>query len=75
MNDPRIAEARRIVVKIGSALLFDEVPGRIRSDWLAALADDIAALREGGAEAIVVSSGAIAARSTAAFPTRTPSPE
>lgn len=51
---------KRIVVKIGSALLVDEDSGEIRQDWLDALVDDIAALRRGGAEVVVVSSGAIA---------------
>lgn len=60
MTDPRLGGARRVVVKIGSALLVDEDHGRVRRPWLDALADDLAALRSGGAEAIVVSSGAIA---------------
>jgi glutamate 5-kinase len=53
-------DARRLVVKIGSALLVDEASGRIRQDWLAALAEDLAALKQRGAEVLVVSSGAIA---------------
>ena len=40
-----LALSRRLVVKIGSALLVDEASGDIRRDWLAALADDIAALK------------------------------
>jgi glutamate 5-kinase len=52
--------ARRLVVKVGSALLVDEAAGRTRSAWLAALTEDIAALRKAGTEVIVVSSGAIA---------------
>ena len=54
------AEARRIVVKIGSALLVDNAAGVLRSAWLDALCDDIAALRKSGKEVILVSSGAIA---------------
>lgn len=54
-------DSRRIVVKIGSALLVDGDTGAIRHDWLAALATDIAALKAAGAEVIVVSSGAVAA--------------
>ena len=50
--------ARRIVVKIGSALLVEG--GALRAAWLAALADDLAALRADGAEVVVVSSGSIA---------------
>ncbi|HXF55805.1 MAG TPA: glutamate 5-kinase [Hyphomicrobiaceae bacterium] len=52
--------ARRIVVKIGSALLVDRASGRLKSDWLDALADDVADLAREGKELIVVSSGAIA---------------
>ena len=52
--------ARRLVVKVGSALLVDEAAGLPRTAWLAALAEDIAALRRAGTEVIVVSSGAIA---------------
>ncbi len=57
---PTLAGSRRLVIKIGSALLV-EGEGRIRQDWLEALADDVAALRRGGSEVILVSSGAIAA--------------
>lgn len=53
------AKARRIVVKIGSALLVNRETGKLKADWLAALADDIAALKREGREVIVVSSGAI----------------
>ena len=56
---PDIATARRIVVKIGSALLVDRAKG-LRTDWLAALALDVAAGRGRGADVILVSSGAIA---------------
>lgn len=51
--------ARRLVVKIGSALLVDH-QGRLRHDWLDSLAEDLAACRSRGQEAIVVTSGAIA---------------
>ncbi len=57
--DP-LASARRLVVKIGSALLVEEKSGAIRRAWLDALGDDVAALRGGGREVILVSSGAIA---------------
>jgi len=57
----RIAAARRLLIKIGSALLVDEASGRIRHDWLAALAADVAALHDRGQQVAVVSSGAIAA--------------
>ena len=52
--------AKRIVVKIGSSLLVDAAGGALKAAWLGALADDIAALRAGGKEVVVVSSGAIA---------------
>ena len=55
-----LAGARRLVVKIGSALLVDERSGRVHRPWLAALADDIADLRRRGIEVVIVSSGAIA---------------
>ena len=55
-----LREARRVVVKIGSALLVDDESGGIRRKWLDGLADDVAMLRARGAEVLVVSSGAIA---------------
>ncbi|MEN9499319.1 MAG: hypothetical protein RIS83_1138 [Pseudomonadota bacterium] len=59
-SHPSLADARRIVVKIGSALVVDEATAAPRSAWLASVAADIAALRARGAEVVVVSSGAIA---------------
>jgi glutamate 5-kinase len=59
-GQPSLGAARRLVVKIGSALLVEGDSGTIRRDWLDALADDLAALKARGAEVIVVSSGAIA---------------
>ena len=55
-----LARAKRLVVKIGSSLLVDETTGRIRKDWLDALADDVALMRAEGKQVILVSSGAIA---------------
>ncbi len=55
-----LAAARRLIVKIGSALLVDEVSGDIRRAWLEALVDDIARCRARGQEVLIVSSGAIA---------------
>ena len=51
---------RRIVVKVGSALLVDRATGKLREDWLSAFVDDVAALAKGGREVLLVSSGAIA---------------
>jgi glutamate 5-kinase len=56
----RLHNARRVVVKIGSALLVDNESGLIRTDWLESLASDVAACREKGQEVLIVSSGAIA---------------
>lgn len=52
--------AERIVVKVGSALLVDAETGRPRSEWLAALMDDVAGLVKAGKRVVLVSSGAIA---------------
>ena len=57
---PALADARRLVVKIGSALVVDPQAGAPRAAWLAGVAEDIAAARARGTEVIVVSSGAIA---------------
>lgn len=54
-----LKQYRRITVKIGSALLVDRTTG-LKRDWLASLVDDVAALAAGGADVLVVSSGAIA---------------
>jgi glutamate 5-kinase len=63
LNDPgagqALAAARRLVVKIGSALLVAD-SGEIRRAWLDLLADDVARCRARGQEVILVSSGAIA---------------
>src|SRR5262249_32857402 len=55
-----LAKAKRIVVKIGSALLVDAATGEPARPWLAALAEDIVAARAGGQSVVIVSSGAIA---------------
>jgi glutamate 5-kinase len=52
-------EARRLIVKVGSALLVQE-DGRIRTGWLDSLAADLLEIRGRGREVIVVTSGAIA---------------
>jgi glutamate 5-kinase len=57
VSDP-LAGARRIVVKIGSALLVDGEA--LRRDWLKSLCTDVGALRRDGKDVILVSSGAIA---------------
>jgi glutamate 5-kinase len=52
--------ARRIAVKIGSALLTDGADGTLKQAWLEAIAADVAELRAQGRDVILVSSGAIA---------------
>lgn len=60
MSLPALADAQRLVVKIGSALVVDAARAEPRAAWLACVAADIAALRARGVQVIVVSSGAIA---------------
>ncbi len=55
-----LAPYRRLTVKIGSATIVDGATGRVRTEWLAALAEDLAALHKQGVSVVVVSSGAIA---------------
>ena len=55
---PNLTSFRRIVIKIGSALLVDN--NGIRHDWLGAMIADIAERIGAGQEVLVVSSGAIA---------------
>ena len=57
---PSLKSFRRIVVKVGSALLVDSAAGKLKRDWLDALAADIAALHKEKRDLLVVSSGAIA---------------
>ncbi len=57
---PALEEFRRVVIKVGSALLVDRSAGRLRHAWLAALAEDIAELHGRGVDVLVVSSGSIA---------------
>lgn len=57
---PEWDSARRIVVKIGSALLADRATGKLKSQWLTSLMDDVAAIATAGKEVILVSSGSIA---------------
>ena len=54
-----LSRARRIVVKVGSALLVGQ-GGAPDGHWLHAFAADVARLREHGQQVLVVSSGAVA---------------
>jgi glutamate 5-kinase len=57
---PEWEKARRIVVKIGSALLTDRATGALKSEWLTSLMDDVAELARAGKQVVLVSSGAVA---------------
>ena len=54
-----LSSYKRIVIKIGSALLVDRESG-LKRDWLNSLCSDVHMLREAGCEVLLVSSGAIA---------------
>ncbi|MEJ6503492.1 MAG: glutamate 5-kinase [Rhodobacter sp.] len=56
---PDLTQAKRLVIKIGSALLVDRSAG-LRWDWLRALALDVVAAKARGTDVILVSSGSIA---------------
>jgi glutamate 5-kinase len=55
-----LGKARRIVVKVGSALLVEGESGRLNRSWLETLVADLLRLRARGQQVILVSSGAIA---------------
>ncbi len=55
---PTLAQSKRIVIKIGSSLIAESA--KLRASWLAAMAEDLAALQAAGKEIILVSSGAVA---------------
>ena len=55
---PPLSRFKRIVVKVGSALLVKD--GRVRQKWLTALARDCAEFNKKGQQCIIVTSGAIA---------------
>ncbi len=57
---PKIADARLLIVKFGSALIADPIAGVVRLPWLDGVCADIAAARARGTRVVVVSSGAIA---------------
>lgn len=59
-NGALLGNARRIVVKVGSALLVDQASGRINRDWLETVVQDLIRMRQRGQEVILVSSGAVA---------------
>ncbi|MGB3456825.1 MAG: glutamate 5-kinase, partial [Litorimonas sp.] len=53
-----LADYKRIVVKVGSALLVGD--GTLRRSWLTRLCSDIADLKARGVDVVLVSSGAVA---------------
>jgi len=55
-----LTRARRVIVKVGSALLVDQENGRLNRAWLESLCEDLLRLRKRGQQVILVSSGAIA---------------
>ncbi len=59
MSLPQLKSFKRIVVKIGSALLVDRAKG-LKREWLESLCADVATLAKSGTEVLLVSSGAIA---------------
>jgi glutamate 5-kinase len=56
----RLTDAKRVVIKVGSALLVDGVKGRLNRAWLEGFCADVTRLRKRGQDVILVSSGAIA---------------
>ena len=59
-NTEHLANARRLVVKIGSALFVDQQTGTLDRAWLTGVCADVAELRQAGKEVVIVSSGAVA---------------
>lgn len=55
-----LAPYKRVIIKIGSALLVDAKSGELRTDWLRGLASDVAMLKARGCDVLIVSSGSIA---------------
>src|ERR1700740_2550127 len=55
-----LTQARRVVVKVGSALLVDAESARVNRAWLETRVEDLLRLRKRGQRVILVSSGAIA---------------
>ncbi len=59
ISAPDIRDAKRLVIKIGSALLVDRGTG-LKQAWLSALAMDVAEAKARGTNVVLVSSGSIA---------------
>jgi glutamate 5-kinase len=59
-NAGRLSAARRIVIKIGSALFVDQQSGALDRAWLEGVCADVAELKKAGKDVVIVSSGAVA---------------
>jgi glutamate 5-kinase len=57
---PVLDRAHRVIVKVGTSLIVDGDSGRLKEDWLVALAEDVARCRSLGKEVLIVASGAVA---------------
>lgn len=55
-----LSDAKRIVIKIGSALLVDDETGGLHQKWLAALIEEVAQFWQQNKQVLIVSSGSIA---------------
>lgn len=54
----RLRQYKRIVIKVGSAILVED--GHLRRPWLTRFCADVSALKANGADVLIVSSGAVA---------------
>jgi len=56
----KIEDTKRIIIKIGSSLLFNSETKKHNKEWLTSLAEDVNFLKNQNKDVIIVSSGAIA---------------
>ncbi|MDD4616169.1 MAG: glutamate 5-kinase [Alphaproteobacteria bacterium] len=67
----RLSSARRVVIKIGSALLIDSKRNAIREEWMECFIADVVECKKRGQEVVLVSSGSVAlGRRVLRFPAR-----
>lgn len=59
-SEAAFKDAKRIVIKIGSSLIFDTTRKAVNHAWLKSLAEDVQTLRSQKKEVLIVSSGAVA---------------
>lgn len=55
-----LSSAKRVVIKVGSALVTDQQAGAIRTQWLDSLVEDVLFLLAQEKEVLIVTSGAVA---------------